>query len=303
MSLLLLGPPERGAVWSGIFRAAGEELVLGEAAVADPAAITHLACWEPPADLGIYPNLRVVLSVGAGVDQMPALPAGVRLARTLAPGIEAMMRDWTVMAVLALHRDLPAYLEKARRGDWQPGTTLPASARRVGIMGMGRIGRLSAEALTGLGFKVSGWSRSGRPVASVTMHGEGELPRFLASTDILVCLLPLTDDTRGIIDGRLLAALPAGARFAHAGRGGHLDMVALRQALDSGRLTGAMLDVTDPEPLPAEHWLWRHPRAIVTPHVGAHTDAVEGARHALAVIDADRRALPLPGLVDPARGY
>lgn len=303
MALLLHSTPERGAVWGRIFAEAGEGFIPDAASVTDASQVTHLACWTPPADLARYPNLRTVICVGAGTDHFPALPDGVALSRTIAPGIETMVRDWVVMATLALHRDLPFYLDHAARGEWQPRPARLARTRRVGIMGMGRIGRLAAESLQALGFAVSGYSRSGMPVEGVEIFGANRLDAFLSEADILVCLLPLTDETRGLMGSAFFDRLPQGAGLVHAGRGAQLDMEALRQALDGGRLSAAMLDVTDPEPLPADHWAWRDPRVLITPHIAAHTDAEEGARHALAVVRADRDGQPVPGLVDRSRGY
>lgn len=303
MALLLHSTPERGAVWGRIFAEAGEGFIPDAASVTDASQVTHLACWTPPADLARYPNLRTVICVGAGTDHFPVLPDGVALSRTIAPGIEAMVRDWVVMATLALHRDLPFYLDHAARGEWQPRPARLARTRRVGIMGMGRIGRLAAESLQALGFAVSGYSRSGMPVEGVEIFGANRLDAFLSEADILVCLLPLTDETRGLMGSAFFDRLPQGAGLVHAGRGAQLDMEALRQALDGGRLSAAMLDVTDPEPLPADHWAWRDPRVLITPHIAAHTDAEEGARHALAVVRADRDGQPVPGLVDRSRGY
>lgn len=298
MALLFHSTAERLPIWQSLFAEAGEPLIAGEAAVIDPAEVTAIACWTPP-DLSRYPNLRLVLSVGAGVDHLPPLPAGVHLARTLAPGIEAMVRDWVVMATLILHRDMPAYLDQARRGDWRVHPVRPINSRRVGILGMGRIGALVAGSLQALGFDVTGLSRSG----GAGTFSMARIADFLARSDLLICLLPLTSDTRGILNARTLARLPPGAGLIHAGRGAHLDMNALHAALDSGQLSAAMLDVTDPEPLPQDHWLWRDPRVIVTPHIAAQTDAAEGARHALAVMQALRRGGPIPGQVDPTLGY
>ncbi|TFL17163.1 2-hydroxyacid dehydrogenase [Jannaschia formosa] len=302
MSLLFHSTAARLPVWRSLFAADGEPLIEGEDAVTDPAGVTAIACWVPPADLSRYPNLRAVISVGAGVDHLPPLPDGVALSRTLAPGIEAMVRDWVVMATLMLHRDMPAYLEQARAGDWCSHPVRLASSRRVGILGMGRIGALAAESLQSLGFEVAGLSRSER-TGAVPIFAASQIDAFLARSDLLVCLLPLTPETRGILNAKTLSALPRGAGLIHAGRGAHLDPEALRAALDDGQISAAMLDVTDPEPLPQGHWMWRDPRVIVTPHVGANTDAAEGARHALAVMRALRDGTPLPGLVDRARGY
>lgn len=303
MSLLLLSTPERARAWQPIFDAAGETLILGEDAVSDPADITHIACWMPPADPGRYPNLRAVISTGAGVDQMPALPPGVALTRTIAPGIDDMVRDWVVMATLMLHRDMPRYLEQAAQGDWRAHPIRAAASARVGIMGMGRIGRAAAASLSALGFDVAGYSRSGDPLDGIAIHGQPDLPAFLARSDLLICLLPLTGETRGILGDELFDRLPETAALIHAGRGAQLDMNALGRALDGGRLRAAMLDVTDPEPLPQDHWAWRDPRVIITPHVAANTDATEGARHALAVIEASRTGASLPGFIDRTRGY
>lgn len=303
MALLFLSKAERAAVWTEVFAEAGEAIVVGEEAVADPATITHLLCWTPPQDLRRYPNLQVVISAGAGVDQMPPLPEGVELVRTLDPGIEEMVRDWVVMATLMLHRRMPEYLVQAQKGLWKGQKTIHARSARVGLMGMGRIGTLAAETLSTLGFKVSGWSRSGRTVAGVRVFDVSGIDDFLAQSDILVCLLPLTEETRGILNADLFARLPADAALVHAGRGAQLDMDALRTALDRGTLRAAMLDVTNPEPLPADHWAWHDPRVVITPHVAAETDHRTGALHALSVIRATRENRPLPGRVDQRRGY
>ena len=302
MSMLFHSIPARLPIWQKIFADAGERLIDGEASVADPAEVTAIACWTPPAGLDRYPNLRALVSVGAGVDHMPPLPPGVALSRTIAPGIEGMVRDWVVMASLMLHRDMPVYLNQAERGEWRGHPVRLAASRRVGILGMGRIGKLAAINLQSLGFDVAGLSRSGSD-ATVPMFSGEEIDRFLARTDLLICLLPLTPDTRGILNAKTFAKLPRGAALVHAGRGAQLDTPALRAALDAGQLSAAMLDVTDPEPLPPDHWMWRDPRVVVTPHVAAQTDAREGGLHALAVMQALRSGAPIPGLVDPARGY
>lgn len=302
MAMLFHSTAARLPAWRAAFAAAGLPMIEGEGAVTDPAAVTALACWFPPADLGRYPNLRVVLSVGAGVDHLPPMPPGVALVRTLAPGIEAMVREWVVMATLMLHRDLPRYLEQGRQGVWQTHPVRLTSARRVGILGMGRIGGLVAGSLQALGFDVAGLSRSGS-AGTVPVFAAQETDAFLARSDLLICLLPLTAETQGILNAGTLGKLPKGAGLIHAGRGAHLDADALRAALDSGQLSAAVLDVTEPEPLPGDHWMWRDPRIIVTPHIAAQTDAAEGARHAVAVMRALNAGAPLPGLVDPARGY
>ncbi|WP_417702122.1 NAD(P)-dependent oxidoreductase [Pseudophaeobacter sp.] len=300
MGLLLLGPPERAAVWSEICSEVGEVFYHEVAPVEE---VTYLACWQPPADLSVYPNLRVVICVGAGVDQMPVMPEGIALVRTYAASVDEMVRDWVVMATLMLHRDMPSYLEQAREGLWQGGAISLSRGAKVGIMGMGRIGSLAAETLGGMGFDVLGWSRSGRGPQDVRMFDASGIDAFLAEAETLICLLPLTSQTRGLMDDAFLAKLPEGARLVQAGRGAQLPLDALRRALESGKVASAMLDVTDPEPLSANHWAWSDPRVIVTPHVAGQTDAREGVEHALAVIRADRSREKLPGLVDQTLGY
>ncbi len=303
MALLLQTNASRAAYWAQAFAEAGEALINGADQVNDPAEVEFLACWVPPPDLSIYPNLKAVISVGAGVDQMPPMPPGVQLCRTLAPGIEEMVRDWVVMATLMLFRDMPTYLAQAQAGHWQPHDIGLARNGRVGIMGMGRIGQLAAQTLGGLGFQVSGWSRSGAAVAGVQMFGNDQRATFLAQSDVLICLLPLTPQTKGVLNTDLFAQLPKGAHLVHAGRGAQLDMAAMLRALEDGQLGSAMLDVTDPEPLPQDHWAWGDPRVIITPHIAANTDDREGAEHALNVIRAARAGVALPGQVDLDKGY
>jgi len=303
MTFLLLAEGPRAEAWAEVFAEAGRVLVTGETAVGDPAAVTHLACWQPPADLSRYPNLRVVLSLGAGIDQMPPMPEGIALVRSTAQGITDMVRDWVVMATLMMHRDMPLYLDQATRGDWLSHPTRPARTRRVGILGFGRIGQAVAESLASVGFDVAALSRSVADSPYAKLYGPEDEGVFLSRSDILICVLPLTPETCGKLDAVYLSGLPKGARLVQAGRGPQLDLAALREALDTGRISSAMLDVTDPEPLPRDHWAWTDPRVIVTPHVGSVTNDREGARHALDVLEAEAAGRPIPGLVQRTRGY
>lgn len=302
MAVLYLSEAARGKVFARAFAEALPDMPFHIGTAPEPAAVEYIVAWTPPTDLSAYPNLRLIFSVGAGVDQfnLTALPRKVGVVRMLEPGIARQMVQMAVLAVLSLHRDLPAYLDQSRRGQWQALTTRDAAQTRVGIMGLGKLGRAVAEGLAPFGFDLAGYSRSARDIPGVACMTD--LQAFLAGSDILVCLLPLTDETRGILDDALFAALPQDARLVHLGRGAQLDTEALARALDNG-LASAWLDVTNPEPLPQDHWLWSHTRVIVTPHVASQTDAAQGAAHVIAGIRAHRTGQEVPGLVNRSRGY
>jgi glyoxylate/hydroxypyruvate reductase A len=208
------------------------------------------------------------------------------------------------MAVLALHRDLITCIAQQRREEWTPFRVRLASTRRVGILGLGLLGEAVCRKLSGFGFEVAGWSRSRRGIeGTVCYAGPAEMTEFLARTDILVCLLPLTDDTRGILGAELFGGLPRGARLVNAARGGHLDLNALLAPLDKGQISAAVLDVTDPEPLPPGHPLWSDPRVLLTPHVASMAQPETAVDVVLENLRRHRAGEPLLGLIDRSRGY
>ena len=304
MAILYLSTPERGAVFRAAVAQALPGLPFHEGEAPDPAAVTVVIAWTCPAGLWQrHPNAALLISVGAGIDQldMSAVPAHVQVVRMLEPGLPEQMAEWVTLAVLALHRDLPAYLAQARSGQWKAGRNMPARQRRVGVMGMGQLGHAVLAALMPFGFPLAGYSRSG--TAPDGVEGFNDLKAFLARTDLLIGLLPLTAETERVFDASLFACLPRGAGFIQAGRGRQLVSDDLIAALDDGQLSAAMLDVTDPEPLPSGHPLWAHPGVIITPHVACQTRAEDGARHVVAVLQAWQQDLPIPGLIDRRRGY
>lgn len=304
MAILYLSTPERGAVFRALLARDFPDLPFQEGVAPVPADVSIAIAWTCPPELfARHPNLRLLISVGAGVDQLDlsAIPPQVQVVRMLEPGLPAQMAEYVTLATLALHRDLPLYLDQARHGLWRAGRNRPAADRRVGVLGMGQLGRAVLAALAPFGFPLAGYSRSGAAPRGV--EGFTDLPAFLARCDILICLLPLTPDTAGLLNAATFAQLPQGAGLVHAGRGRQLVADDLIAALDSGRLSAAMLDVTEPEPLPADHALWSHPRVIVTPHIACQTRAAEGAQHVAAVIGAWRQGRPIPGAVDRGRGY
>ena len=276
MSLVYKADPVRGAEWKAILAARAPELEFHVwPQTGDPRQVRYAAVWEPPSNLpALFPNLEVLMSVGAGVDQFDFsnLPPDLPVVRMLDPGIVDGMVEYCTFAVLVLHRNVLDYAADRLKTRWNPIRLIPASRRSVGILGLGQLGGALCHRLRMLGFRVSGWSRTERTIDGITTFaGETNLHAFLAGTDILVSLLPLTKETHGILDARLFERLPKGAGLVNVGRGRHLVQDDLLAALESGQLSGAVLDVTDPEPLPDGHPLWSHPRVILTPHVASMT--------------------------------
>lgn len=244
--------------------------------------------------------------MAAGVDQLDLarVPPSLPVVRMIEPGLVAGMAEYVTWAVLSLHRGMPAYLARQRLGIWREEPVPRADDRRVGVLGMGELGQAALQRLTPFGFALRGWSRTARTIPGVACFaGIQALPAFLAGCDILVCLLPLTSQTARLLDAALFAALPAGAAVVNAGRGGHLVLDDLLAGLEAGHLAAAVLDVTEPEPLPAGHPLWRHERVWLTPHIASASEAEGGATAVIANIHRHRAGEPLIGLIDRLLGY
>ncbi|MFN7104658.1 MAG: 2-hydroxyacid dehydrogenase, partial [Pseudorhizobium sp.] len=301
MVLLANIDAERGQRLKQRFREVAPEqvLVLPEDAF-DKRDVRYLLTWKIPDDLAAFVNLEVIFSVGAGVDQFvtTGVPQGVTLVRLIDPGLTAMMQEYVTMATLSLHRDLPAYVAQQKQAVWkQVSLPPPASERRVGVMGLGELGRGALAALGHFGFQLSGWARGPHQIAGVDcFHGEDGLQHFLSRVDILVCLLPLTGETRGILNKQVFDRLPKGAALVHAGRGQHLQHDDLLAALDGGHLRSAFLDVVDPEPLPESHPFWRHPKIILTPHVACMTRVEMLATAIAGNLGRHRSGKPMSGI-------
>lgn len=308
MTVLYKANMVRGAEWARIFAERAPDVPFRLwPDIGNPADVRHLVAWVPPDDIAtIFPNLELVFSVGAGVDQFDTskVPAHIPLVRMLEPGIAETMIEYVAMAVLGLHRDLLDFISQQKLQVWREIRITPAKRRRVGVMGLGQLGQAVLERLKAFGFPLAGWNRSPRAIEGVTCYaGADALPDFLAQADILVCLLPLTDQTRGILNADLFARLPRGAGLVNVGRGPHLVEADFLAALDGGALSGAVLDVTDPEPLPPGHPFWSHPRILLTPHNASMTTPDTAVDFVLDVIARHRRGEELPGRVDRERGY
>lgn len=274
----------------------------------EPRAVEAALIWGPHASqMGKFPNLKAILSLGAGVDHIlraPGRPADIPVVRLVDPGLRQGMCDYVACHVLRHHRDMPAYEEQQKKALWIERRQTLGPECRVGIMGLGTLGTACAEALLGLGFDVIGWSRSRKTLNGVgCFYGIEGLHPFLTQSEILVCLLPLTPDTTGILNRATLSALTPGAALINVGRGEHLVEADLLFLLETGQISAATLDVFRTEPLPRDHAFWNHPKITVTPHIAA----VTLARTAAPVIADTLRRLAkgqkLLNVVDTERGY
>jgi len=308
MSILYRSDAARAAGWASYFARHAPDLdfrIWPHAG--DLKEVEYLIAWQaPPEFLTELPNLKVLFSSGAGIDHvdLSAVPAHIPLVRMVEPGIINGMVEYVSLAVLALHRDFFDYVAQKAAGVWNPLEVPPASARTIGVMGMGSLGCAVLERLAAFGFRLRGWNRSPRAMDGVEIFaGADQLQPFLEGCDVLVCLLPLTPATHGILDREVFSALPKGAALINVGRGPHLVDADLLAALDSGHLSHAVLDVTDPEPLPSGHPFWAHPRVFVTPHVASMTQPETAAPILLENIRRHQRGEALQGRIDPARGY
>ena len=274
----------------------------------DPAEIDYAFVWHPPAGLfARLTHLRVIFSLGAGVESLlgnPEIPDDVPLIRMVDPSLGAGMAEFVLMQVLHYHREMPQLAASQRARLWEPRRPPMAQDRKVGILGYGELGARCAEVLARLGFDVAVWSRQPRPVTGVaSFAGHDDLPRFFARSEIVVCLLPLTPQTAGILDAEAFASMPRGGYVINVGRGGHLVEADLLTALDRGQIAGATLDVFNVEPLPAEHPFWAHDCITVVPHIAALTQPRTAVPVIAENIHRDRSGLPLLHVVDRARGY
>ncbi|ABE36613.1 D-isomer specific 2-hydroxyacid dehydrogenase, NAD binding domain protein [Paraburkholderia xenovorans LB400] len=307
MTLLYKADPVRGALWAERFAQLAPQIPFRVwPDLGDPAAIRYLVAWQP-GDLALtLPNLDVVFSVGAGVDQLDLsqIPAHLPVVRMIEPGIVDGMVEYVTEAVLAIHRDLFDYALQQQARVWQPKPLRAAASRRIGVLGLGMLGTAVLDHLQLFGFACAGWSRSQHRIEGVDCYaGDESLDAFLARTDVLICLLPLTDATRRLLGRRVFDTLPRGASLVHVGRGPQLDSAGLIDALERGQLHSAVLDVTDPEPLPADHPLWAQPRVRITPHIASATrpeSAVDAVLENLRLFHAGER---MNGQIDRTRGY
>ena len=275
----------------------------------NPADIEAAVCWtsHDMAELRRYPNLKLIVSMGAGVDHLlrpPGPPPGIPVARLVDRLLTSAMSEWVLLNLLRFHRQDLAYRAQQAARVWDELPAPATDATTVGILGLGALGADAARKIGALGFRVLGWSRRAKALDGVEgFHGEAGLAAMLPRCQHLVCLLPLTPETRGIVNARTLGLLPKGAFLLNAARGGHVVDADLLAALDSGHVAAAALDVFEPEPLPPTHPYWAHPRVVMTPHAASITIPASVAPQVVENLRRLRAGEALINRVDFAAGY
>ncbi len=274
--------------------------------------IRYVLAWNPPKGvLEEYPDLEVIFSYGAGIDHLiddPDLP-DCPIVRYVDPDLTLRMSEYVVLHTLLHHRRQTEYIEFQQKKNWKELPQPAANEVRVGVMGLGVLGRAAALALDTLGFRVAGWCRSRKHIPGIDCYvGSAELREFLGRTDILVCLLPLTEKTQGLLNRELFQGLAQdgagpGPVLINAGRGGLQVEEDIISALDAGELYAASLDVFETEPLSISSPLWNHPRVLITPHNSSVSDARAVANYVIRQITRYERGDALENIVDLKRGY
>jgi glyoxylate/hydroxypyruvate reductase len=316
MALLVIGSDRLTEFYDGIRQAAPDLDVRAFPDCGNPDEIDYALAWmAPPGELSNFKNLKLIVSVGAGVDHLfrdTNLP-DVPIVRYVDPDLTARMTQYIVLQTLYHVRRMSDFRVQQRERKWQYVPEAMPGEVRVGIMGIGVLGQAAAKALGGLGYKINGWSRSPKTVAGVTCFaGNDGLGPFLSQTDVLVVLLPFTPATKGILNQDLFQKLSTDGNRHHrlpgpvlinAGRGGLQVEADILAALDSNRLYAASLDVFETEPLPADSPIWQHDRIVVTPHNAAESATESISHYFLRQINLLEAGRPLENIVDPKVGY
>jgi len=309
MGILVHLPSFMGVPLTAALREAAPDIPVWNGRDNAPAGeVEAILAWGlNPGVIPAFPNLRLVQAAAAGVDKLlaaPDLPADMPVARIVDPGQQTGIAHYVLAMALQHTRELAAYAEQQRRGEWKRHRARDVSRCRVGVLGMGEIGSAVARVFASIGYPVAGWSRGAKNIPGVTDYaGADGLAAMLAVSDILVCTLPLTPQTHGMLNRETLSQLPAGAFVINVGRGEHLvepDLIAL---LDEGHLAGAALDVFAKEPSEPGDPVWNHPRIVATPHIACDPSYELVARQCIDNLRRARAGQPLLNLVDRAAGY
>ncbi len=269
--------------------------------------INYALLWNPPDDLfEKLPNLRVIFSIGAGIDgivKVKSRPKHIPLVRLSDKELTNGMVQYVIYSVLRIHRNMADYDQLQQDQEWGFYEQVAACDCRIGIMGLGQLGMACVQALKALGYDIIGFSRTKKNVDGIECYDQNQLQNFLNQTEILVCLLPLTEHTRHILNKQTFSQLPKGASIINVGRGGHLNENDLLHALDTEQLNRAILDVFETEPLPKDHPFWHHPKITLTPHIASQTVPASAVNHIINGIKKHQAGKPLDFLYDPELGY
>lgn len=312
MNLMFISNEDRVDAWCGHLQAELPELNFyawpQDADAIDPLDVDYVLAWKPsPGVIKRFPNIKAILSLGAGIDGItcdPELPTNKPVARLVDTSLTQGMTHYIVYWTIHHHRDMDKYQAFEASKTWTQLPQAIAANRKVGILGLGELGTAAGRALSSLHFDVAGWSRSEKKIDGITSYfGVDGLSDFLARSEILICLLPLTDATTGIINSKLLNQLPKNAVFINCARGGHVVDDDLLAALDQGHLSKVVLDVFNTEPLPSDHPYWDHPKVTMTPHIAALTAPHSGAGYVAENIRRIERGEVPMNLIDLANGY
>jgi glyoxylate/hydroxypyruvate reductase len=306
MRILFCATQMKAAPWVEGLRHALPEADVQEWTPGAPQA-DHAVVWAPPQQFfNEQPALKGIFNMGAGVDALLQLklPPRARLVRIDDGGMAVQMAEFVCHALIRHFRELDCYEDDVRDGAWSYRRPRERAECPVGIMGLGVLGERVCQAVQHFEFPVRGWSRTRKQLPGVQCFaGVDEFDAFLAGTQVLVCLLPLTPDTEGIMNRRTLSLLKPGGFVINVARGSHLVEDDLLELVDSGHLAGAALDVFRTEPLPQGHPFWQHPKITVTPHTSARTLRAESIAQIVGKIRLLSRGEPISGVVDPERGY
>jgi len=309
MSILLastIGPPDR---WITPIKDALPNEDLKTNIEADDLSKVDVALFahKVPGVFARLPNLKLIIGLQAGVDSLladPELPADIPVARAGDLNGDRMIAEYVLLHVLRHHRNMPFFVENQRKGVWEKPEVLEACERRVGIMGMGLIATPCATLLRDIGFQLASWTRTPNSTEGIeNFHGTDALSKFLARTEILINVLPVTAETEDILCAKTFSMLPKGANFINIGRGQHVVDADLIEALDTGYLNGATLDVYRQEPLPSEHPFWSHPKITLMPHTARKTRPASIAPQIAENVRRLRAGEPILQLVDREAGY
>lgn len=271
--------------------------------------IDYVLVWQPTKELfKKCDNLKAIFSLGAGVDHLLRikhdLPKDVPIVRMADSGLVGFMASFVVMSVLFHHRSMLEYAKQQREKTWQPLDPVSPDERCVGFLGLGNMVLKPADVLRDLGHTIVTWSRTEKQIPGMVSYwGMSQLEAFLSRTDILVCALPATEATDGLLDNNRMSKLPRGAAIINVGRGNVIVVEDLLNLLDSGHLSGAILDVFNEEPLPGSSRVWDHEKIIVTPHVASPSLPLSVADYTLTVINDFEKGNALPNVVDLDLGY